>query len=157
SHHRLRDPHAVRQRHLFAARGHRQHHRHRLGDHGVAGAAAGPAPLPGLISPRQHTMTRKLILSAAALAFAGAAGAHALSTQEPADLVKAAQAEGSIMLYSSEDESTQKATLAAFEKKYGIKGSFIRFPTGPLMQRFNTEHDAGKVQADVVSVSSTVP
>ncbi|NML43580.1 extracellular solute-binding protein [Ramlibacter sp. G-1-2-2] len=102
-------------------------------------------------------MIRKLILSAAALACAGTAGAQALGTQEPADLVKAAQAEGSIMLYSSEDESTQKATLAAFEKKYGIKGSFIRFPTGPLMQRFNTEHDAGKVQADVVSVSSTVP
>jgi iron(III) transport system substrate-binding protein len=94
---------------------------------------------------------------AAALAFAGAAGAQALGTEEPAALVKAAQAEGQIMLYSSEDESTQKATLAAFEKKYGIKGSFIRFPTGPLMQRFNTEHDGGNVQADVVSVSSTVP
>jgi iron(III) transport system substrate-binding protein len=102
-------------------------------------------------------MIRKLVRSIAALSLAGAAAAQTLGTQEPPALVKAAQAEGSIMLYSSEDESTQKATLAAFEKKYGIKGSFIRFPTGPLMQRFNTENDAGKVQADVVSVSSTVP
>jgi iron(III) transport system substrate-binding protein len=84
--------------------------------------------------------------------------AQTLGSRElSAELVKAAQAEGQIMLYSSEDESTQRATLAAFEKKYGIKGTFIRFPTGPLMQRFNTEHDAGKVQADVVSVSSPVP
>jgi iron(III) transport system substrate-binding protein len=103
-----------------------------------------------------HT-TLRAAAAAAALLVAACAQAQGLGPAAPDALVKAAQAEGEIMVYSSEDEHTQRATLAAFEKKYGIKGSFIRFPTGPLMQRFNTEHDAGKVQVDVVSVSSPVP
>ncbi|MDX3905925.1 MAG: extracellular solute-binding protein [Pigmentiphaga sp.] len=77
--------------------------------------------------------------------------------EQPAALVKAAQAEGQLMIYSSSDENQTKTLLAAFEKRYGIKGSFIRFPTGPLMQRFSTEYDAKDVRADIVSVSSPVP
>jgi iron(III) transport system substrate-binding protein len=110
---------------------------------------------------RRH---RLVSLSLRAMAAAGltliaaTASAQALGNQElPPEVVKAAQAEGRIMIYSSEDESQQRFTMAAFEKKYGIKGSFIRFPTGPLMQRFNTEHDGGRPQADVVSVSSPIP
>jgi iron(III) transport system substrate-binding protein len=105
------------------------------------------------------TFKRSALAAAASalLLAAVTASAQELGPAAPEALVKAAQAEGQVMLYSSEDESTQRATLAAFEKKYGIKGSFIRFPTGPLMQRFNTEHDGGKVQADVVSVSSPIP
>ncbi|MBL0419853.1 extracellular solute-binding protein [Ramlibacter sp. AW1] len=106
---------------------------------------------------RRHRLASAIAATGFAL-LAGAAAAQALGTQElPPEVVKAAQAEGQVMIYSSEDESQQRFTLAAFEKKYGIKGSFIRFPTGPLMQRFNTEHDGGKPQADVVSVSSPIP
>ncbi|HYF19335.1 MAG TPA: extracellular solute-binding protein [Ramlibacter sp.] len=106
----------------------------------------------------QPRFSTRLLLAALPALFAATAAAQQLGSRELSpELVKAAQAEGQVMLYSSEDESTQRATLAAFEKKYGIKGSFIRFPTGPLMQRFNTEHDGGKVQADVVSVSSPIP
>lgn len=110
-----------------------------------------------MTNPSKRLLLSTRIAAATALVACGPAVAQALGGPPPASLVKAAQAEGQIMIYSSEDEHTQRATLAAFEKKYGIKGGFIRFPTGPLMQRFNTEHDGGKVQADVVSVSSPIP
>jgi len=82
--------------------------------------------------------------------------AHA-QQEPPASVIAAAKAEGTLMMYSSDDEQRQKTMLAGFEKKYGIKGAFIRFPTGPLMQRFNVEADANNVQADIVSVSSPIP
>ena len=73
------------------------------------------------------------------------------------DLIKAAKAEGGLMIYSSADEGQSKTLLAAFEKKYGIPGNFVRFPTGPLMQRFSTEADGKNIQADLLSVSSPIP
>ncbi|ODU69557.1 MAG: hypothetical protein ABT05_02090 [Lautropia sp. SCN 66-9] len=98
-----------------------------------------------------------LALGLLAAGGAGSAWAQPADVEQPEALIKAAKAEGKLMLYSSSDESQSRTLLAAFEKKYGIKGSFIRFPTGPLMQRFSTEYDAGKVQADIVSVSSPIP
>ena len=108
--------------------------------------------------PRQ--VHRRVLHAALARAAAVAAPAWAQSTadvEQPAALIKAAQAEGQLMLYSSSDENQSRTLLAAFEKRYGIKGSFIRFPTGPLMQRFSTEYDAKNIRADIVSVSSPIP
>lgn len=98
-----------------------------------------------------------LALGAALALFQPAAAQGTQDVEQPAALVKAAQAEGQLMIYSSSDENQSKTLLAAFEKRYGIKGGFIRFPTGPLMQRFSTEYDAKDVRADIVSVSSPVP
>lgn len=107
----------------------------------------------------RHTAHHIVLAAGATLAMSALPGVAQpiANTDPPAALIKAAQAEGRVMVYSSDDEATQRNMLDAFEKKYGIKGSFIRFPTAPLMQRFNTESDNGTVQADVVSVSSTVP
>jgi len=78
-------------------------------------------------------------------------------SEQPNALIESARAEGALMIYSSSDENQSKTLLAAFEKRYGIRGRYIRFPTGPLMQRFSTEYDARNVQADIVSVSSPLP
>jgi iron(III) transport system substrate-binding protein len=95
---------------------------------------------------------------ALALSFSGTASAQGVGNVEASDaLIKAAKAEDAVMLYTSADESQNKPLLAAFEKKYGIKGDFVRFPTGPLMQRFASEADGKNVQADLLSVSSPIP
>lgn len=104
-------------------------------------------------APGAQPVTRAIV----GLAIAGFAASAAAQQEPPASLIAAAKAEGALMMYSSDDEARQKAMLAGFEKKYGIKGSFIRFPTGPLMQRFSVEADANNVQADIVSVSSPIP
>ncbi len=92
----------------------------------------------------------------AAIASACAATAMAQS-KAPDALVKAARAEGGFTVYSSSNEGLSKALLAAFEKEYGIAGTFLRLAQTPLAQRFATEFDAKRNQADVFSVSSPVP
>lgn len=72
----------------------------------------------------------------------------------PAALVKAAQAEGEFTLYASVSEVQIKILLAAFEKEYGIRSSYLRLVSVPLIQRFVTENDAGKNEADVFFDSS---
>ena len=92
------------------------------------------------------------------LLLTGVAAAQTVADAEPAAaLVKAAQAEGNLTLYSSSDENQSRTLLAAFEKRYGIKGTFLRFPTVALMQRFSTEYDGKSVRADLLSVSSPIP
>ncbi|MCD6075902.1 MAG: hypothetical protein K0Q70_2785 [Rhodospirillales bacterium] len=92
------------------------------------------------------------------LSFIDAASAQGIGhVEQPDALIKAAQKEGKLMVYTSADESQTKPLFAAFEKKYGIKGDFVRFPTGPLMQRFASEADGKNVQADLLSVSSPIP
>ena len=83
--------------------------------------------------------------------------AAAQTSPERENLIKAARAEGSIMLYSSSGEAQSKTVLAAFEQEYGIKGNFLRLTTIPLMQRFNAEFEGNDLQADAISVSTTIP
>ncbi len=97
----------------------------------------------------------------AALAVAGVAlGASAALAQAPISrdaLIKAAKAEGKLMLYSSSGETQSKTVLGAFEAEFGIAGSWLRLTTIPLIQRMSAEIEGKDVQADVVSVSTTVP
>ena len=72
-------------------------------------------------------------------------------------LIKAARAEGGLTLYSSSAPNESKGLLAAFEKKYAIKGTYLRLTTTPLVQRFATENDNKANQADVLSISSPAP
>ncbi|MCC6472293.1 MAG: extracellular solute-binding protein [Burkholderiales bacterium] len=96
-----------------------------------------------------------LSIACLSLAVPGHAGAQAGA---PESLVKAARAEGgAFMLYSSSNEGLSRALLAEFEKEYRIKGSYLRLAQTPLVQRFATEFDAKRNQADVFSVSSPVP
>lgn len=120
-----------------------------------------PARRPGPTSrgsvPRAARTAMALLGATAALAGGGALAQTGAHVEQPAALLAAARAEGGLMIYSSSDENQSRTLLAAFEKRYGIKGRFVRFPTGPLMQRFSTEYDAKNVQADILSVSSPLP
>jgi iron(III) transport system substrate-binding protein len=77
--------------------------------------------------------------------------------EPPQALIDAARKEGLVNLYTSMNANLTRAFLNAFEKRYGIKGSFFRAPTVPLLQRFAAEHDGNGVVADVFSVSSPLP
>lgn len=77
--------------------------------------------------------------------------------QEPsAELVKAAQIEGALMFYASITEDQVKLLAASFEKKYGIKSTYLRLVSGALVQRFVTENDGKSNEADVFLDSSPV-
>ncbi len=95
---------------------------------------------------------------AAALAFSTHAPAQTLADLEPPEaLIKAAKAEGRLMLYTSMNDNNSRTLLNAFEKRYGIKGETFRAPTAPLVQRFAVEHDGNGVAADIFSVASPLP
>jgi len=84
----------------------------------------------------------------------GMAVTQVRAAETPAALVKAAQAEGELMLYASVSEGQIKAILTGFEKKFGIKGTYLRLVSTPLIQRFVTANDAGSNEADVFLDSS---
>ncbi len=69
-------------------------------------------------------------------------------------VIKAARAEGALNLYASVSETQIKILLAAFEHDSGIKSTYLRLVSVPLIQRFVTENDAKKNDADVFFDSS---
>ncbi|MDX9801237.1 MAG: ABC transporter substrate-binding protein [Spirochaetia bacterium] len=64
-------------------------------------------------------------------------------------LVKAAQAEGELVVYMT--SSRVKEAAANFEKMYGIKVKGTKMKTGEQAERVIREVDAGNVQVDVVA------
>lgn len=98
----------------------------------------------------------KALLSAALVAgFAASASAQAPISRDA--LIRAAKAEGKLMLYSSSGETQSKTILSAFEAEFGIQGTHLRLTTIPLIQRMSAEIEGKDVQADIISVSTTVP
>ncbi|MCD6074164.1 MAG: hypothetical protein K0Q70_1047, partial [Rhodospirillales bacterium] len=100
----------------------------------------------------------KAIIKVGFAALAACALGHgAAGAQEPsAELVKAAQKEGALMFYASITEDQVKLLSASFEKKYGIKSTYLRLVSGQLVQRFVTENDGKSNEADVFLDSSPV-
>lgn len=76
--------------------------------------------------------------------------AAAAAKAELEALIKAAKAEGQVVMYSAAPDSVPKRTGAAFTAKYGIKTSFIRLSTAPLAQRFFAEAESGTYAADLI-------
>lgn len=74
---------------------------------------------------------------------------------EWAQVVEAAQAEGSVVLYHAKAPENADAILAAFEEKYGIPGEHVRLTTGPIIQRFEEELAAGSLGVDVAMIGDT--
>jgi iron(III) transport system substrate-binding protein len=73
-----------------------------------------------------------------------------LSAADEATLAAAAKAEGAVMLYSVIEPAILQALVAAFGRKYGLKGEFQRLGTAALSQRYAAEADSGNIVADVV-------
>jgi iron(III) transport system substrate-binding protein len=72
---------------------------------------------------------------------------------ELGELIAAAEAEGRLTWYSSQEEATNQATADAFQEAYGIQVNWFRAASGPLTQRFVAEEEAGNHQADVFNVA----
>lgn len=63
-------------------------------------------------------------------------------------LIRAAKAEGEVVAYSSQPNPINDRFAKAFNAKYGIKISFVRLSSGPLLQRYASEAASGNVAAD---------
>ena len=109
----------------------------------------------GVDATSSKLMSRPLILAQAAKA-SPAASPTASPAQALETLIRAAKAEGEVFFYSAAVDSTAKRTGDAFFAKYGIKSSFIRIGGTQILQRFETEAEAGTFAADLVLNSGDV-
>ncbi len=67
-----------------------------------------------------------------------------------AALIRAAKSEGEVVAYSSHPNVVNQRFTQAFTAKYGVKISFLRLSSGPLVQRYASEASAGTVAADIL-------
>jgi iron(III) transport system substrate-binding protein len=76
--------------------------------------------------------------------------------QEAVDL-EAAKAEGNVLFYASMPSETLDALSEAFQEKYpGIAVEYYRATSSAMLPRLEAEFQAGRVQADLLNLSSTV-
>lgn len=71
------------------------------------------------------------------------------------DLIKAAQAEGELVVYGSSEEAHVAVIVNAFQEKYGIKTVFQRLSTGEVQAKITEEN--GNPSADVWFGGTTDP
>lgn len=67
------------------------------------------------------------------------------------DLVKAAQKEGTVVVYTTTRRRVMDEISKVFEKKFGIRVDFTRKPTGAIVQMVTAQKMAGKIRFDVIS------
>ena len=80
---------------------------------------------------------------------------EAAAEGELAELIKAAQAEGELVVYGSCEEEYLAAATAHFEELYGIKTSYQRLSTGEVQAKIEEEN--GNPSADVWFGGTTDP
>ncbi|HLU03552.1 MAG TPA: extracellular solute-binding protein [Advenella sp.] len=95
-------------------------------------------------------MNRRLLLASFIMVFfAGTASANT-----DADLAKAAEKEGKLVVYTANQLESEQDLVAQFNKKYpNIKVEIVRAPGSRLATRIQTEAAAGKLAADVIDMS----
>jgi len=77
------------------------------------------------------------------------AGAGAESSP---DLIKAAKAEGELVLYTAMQRKVIKDSVEMFQKKYGIKVTYVRKGSGGTIQLIEAERKTKAYKADVVDL-----
>jgi iron(III) transport system substrate-binding protein len=106
-------------------------------------------------SSMQASLSRRVAMGAlllvGALALSGPPAASGATFQE---LIAAAQKEGRLTIYSSESAAQVKASAKDFQERYGIQVEATRLVSGTLTSRYAAERAAGKVVADVISLSA---
>ena len=103
-------------------------------------------------------------LLAALLLAAAAHAPSAIAQPKPAApnpaeveaLIKAAKAEGELVVYGSSTDNVLKRVGDAYTAAYGIKHSFIRLSSTALMQRYAAEASAGNIAADLLMAAGGV-
>ncbi len=84
-----------------------------------------------------------------------AAGGDAENPEPPADLVAAAEEEGSLVFYSVPDESIAQGISEEFMARYDVTVEFVRLVSADLQQRFAAEASTGEPAADLILLSDT--
>ena len=92
---------------------------------------------------------RHVLIATALAASMGLAAAHA---QEAIDL-DAAKREGKIVWYTSTPIEQGQKIADMFQKEHGIKVEMFRSGGSAILRRFQTEMDAGRAAADVITTS----
>ncbi|MEO6984867.1 MAG: extracellular solute-binding protein [Paralcaligenes sp.] len=108
------------------------------------------------------TRTLTLIACSVSLAFgipgseAVAQGSQSNATEQgiSSDVAKLAKQEGSVTWYSVFDPDQMAKLVQDFQSKHDIKINIIRSTGGSLIQRYSSELNAGKVTADIFSISN---
>lgn len=94
-------------------------------------------------------VTRRSLLAATGIA--AAAPAMAQATPSWAETVAAARREGRVVFYNNLQPNGIEPLLQLFrEANPGIRTEYIRLGSGPLIERFQTEFNAGRNIADVL-------
>src|SRR3546814_818784 len=96
-----------------------------------------------------------LLLGAALLSFAAISGAAPSAAEfGGAKLIKAAEQEGQLVLYTANQLASEQDMVAAFNKRFpSIKVAIVRAPGSRLATRIETEVSAHKLTADVIDMS----
>lgn len=90
---------------------------------------------------------------------AGSAAASSVGSTGGASsdaLIKAAQQEGSLTLYTAATQTAAKAQADAFTQKYNVKVNMVRLTGAQLTQRVEAEAKASQPAADVLVTSDPV-
>lgn len=106
-------------------------------------------------SALRATLKLTSVATLVAALFAGLPLSNAFAQANLDQLVTAAKAEGEVVFYLAPTEPIAKALVDAFTARYGIKASFLRLSTTPLLQRFSAEADSNNTGADVLWLSGS--
>jgi ABC-type Fe3+ transport system substrate-binding protein len=87
---------------------------------------------------------------------AGPGASGEAPSDEMAQLISDAQAEGELTFYGDANETTLQQWTQAFTEEYGITVNILRLPGSELNQRFLQEQSAGQHQADVFAIADRV-
>jgi iron(III) transport system substrate-binding protein len=74
---------------------------------------------------------------------------------ELTELVKKAQAEGTLNFYTVPPDASVRRVVDAFTKRWNVKATWTRFTTAPLQDRFGAEMGAGTSPADLILISNS--
>jgi ABC-type Fe3+ transport system substrate-binding protein len=96
---------------------------------------------------------RAFVVSATAAAVMGPRLARAQAPAPSADLVKAAQREGTLNYYHNSDIDPTGRWTAAFGKQYGVATKNMRLPSYPLYDRWLNEERVGRHLADLIQIT----
>jgi ABC-type Fe3+ transport system substrate-binding protein len=100
-------------------------------------------------------MTRREALAGLALA---AAGGPALAQEPPADLIAQAKKEGSLTYYTDLIvDQVVRPLVSGFQAKYGITVEYSRADSQDTILRLTNEKRAGKISADMFSMTTGLP
>ena len=72
---------------------------------------------------------------------------------DEASLAQAAKAEGRVTFYSVVPQAAAQGFIDGFKKKYALDMDYQRLTSGPLVQRYVAELQAGTVTADALAVT----